>query len=111
MIGCDGLFTVPANQTFVEDSDMIFHWFLAAELPEAGLNSPKDGCLGRYRRHSVRFATQNVRDVALINLNLSELAEVALACLDRSKSSTRYWVEVLACKCLQVKPTSSCLCH
>ena len=105
MIRCDGL------ETFVENSDQVFHWFPAAALPEAGSGSPKDDCLRRYTRRCVRFASQKIRDLALMLLDLSKLADVALACLDDSKASTGYWLELLACRFLQVKLTSSCPCY
>ena len=109
MIKCDGL------ETFVENSDRVFHWVCAAALPRAGSGSPKDDCLRRYKRRLVRFASQKIRDLALVVLDMSKLADVALACLDDSKASladskasTGYWVELLACRFLQVKLTSSC---
>ena len=100
MVRCDGL------ETFVEKSDRLFHWFLAETLPEAGSGSPKDVCLRRYTKRCVRFASHNIRDLAQTVLDLSKLADVALACLDNSKASIGYWVELLACRFLQVKLTS-----
>ena len=105
MIRCDGL------ETYVEFSDRIFHWFHADPLPVRQPSSPKESRLRRYTKKCVRFASQRIRDLALATLDLSKLADVALACLDDSMQSTGYWVELLSVRCLQVKLTSSCLCQ
>lgn len=103
MIRCDGL------DTYVEFSDRIFHWVLAEGLPEPKPSSPQEFRLRRYTKKCVRFASRKIKDLALITLDLSKLADVALACLDDCQQSTGYWVELLSFRCLQVKLTSSCL--
>ena len=100
MIRCDGL------DTYVESSDRIFHWVLAEGLSEPKACSPQAFRLRRYTKKCVRFASRKIKDLALITLDLSKLADVALACLDDSQQSTGYWVELLSFRCLQVKPAS-----
>ncbi|CAK0731525.1 hypothetical protein CVIRNUC_000006 [Coccomyxa viridis] len=95
MIRCDGL------DTYVESSDRIFHWVLAEGLSEPKACSPQAFRLRRYTKKCVRFASRKIKDLALITLDLSKLADVALACLDDSQQSTGYWVELLSFRCLQ----------
>ncbi len=97
MTRCDGV------DTIVDGSQMIFHWFMRSEAPAKGMGSPLDGHLRRYSRRCVRFATQHIRDLALITFDLTTLADVAMACWNNSLDSTRYWLELLAVKYLQVQ--------
>ena len=87
---------------FPEKSDMLFHWFFAGKLPEAAAGSPKDDRLRQYTRRSVQFATLNIQNLACVTLDMSKLADLAIACMDEDKSSTGFWVELLACRFLQV---------
>ena len=95
MFRCDGL------ETYVEFSNRTFHWFHAEPLPERQPSSPQESRLRRYTEKCVRFASQRIRDLALTTLDLSKLADVALACLDDRAQKNR--VELLSIRCLQVK--------
>lgn len=103
MIRCDGV------ETYVNQSSRIFHWYLVEAPLAPNSTSPTDHQMRKYARKTVRFASQRIRAMALVTLDVSKLADVALACLDGTPESTGYWVELLSFRCLQVRLTPSCV--
>ena len=67
------------------------------------MQCPKDDLLRQHTRRSVQFATLNIQNLACVTLDMSKLADLAIACMDEDKSSTGSCVELLACRCLQVR--------
>ncbi|CAL8463753.1 g3287 [Coccomyxa elongata] len=87
------------------DSDLIFHWCCHDdEVPAAAADSPKGIRLRKYTHFWTLFASEGVRDSAMLMWDLSKLADVAIYCWDWSMSSTRYWREVLSLSFLQKEP-------
>ncbi len=86
----------------IPNSDRIFHWCCCGELPKAATDSPKELERRKYKYFCTRFASEKVRDLAVMHLDLSTLADVAMACLDETMSSTGYWWELLSLRVLQV---------
>lgn len=97
MIRCDGM------DSYEQQSDLIFHWHLVDEPPAPESTSPADPKFRRYTRKVVRFASEMIKAKALVTLDISKLADVALNCLNGSPESTGYWLELMAFRCLQVR--------
>ena len=91
------------QHSYVPDYDRLFHWGFPEELPAATPDSPKDMRLQKYKHPCTRFASARLRELALVTLELSKLADIAMGCLDDSRSSTGYWWEMLSLRFLQVK--------
>ena len=93
------------KRSYVPDCDWLFHWGFPEQLPAVSSDSPKDMQLRKYAYPCARFASTRLRELALVTLDLGKLADIAMACLDDSRSSTGYWWEMLSLHFLQVEPS------
>ena len=99
-----------ATSGFAPGSDAVFHWHVGAgELPENPL-SPLDPALRQYTRRSLRFASAEITAMAMVQLHINKLMEIALICLESDKStygtSVGHWLEILAFAQLRVSLSS-----
>jgi hypothetical protein len=89
---------------YIADCDRLFHWGFPEQLPKAKPSSPQDVKLRKFKHPSTRFASEQLRRLAIMTLELSKLGDIALACMDESQAATGYWWETLSLRFLQVKP-------
>ena len=95
--------------TYIHQSDMIFHWHTLEQPPAPKSTSPADPRFRRYTTKVVRFASEIIKAKAVAQLDISKLADVAVKCSDGRPESTGYWLELLAVRWLQVRPALSCV--
>ncbi|BDA48350.1 hypothetical protein COCOBI_12-0260 [Coccomyxa sp. Obi] len=92
---------------YIPEIYQIFHWDCPNGLPATKFDSSEDLQLHKYKYPCIRFASMRVRDLALMTLDLSKLANFAMGCLsvsDNSRSLTVYWWEILVLRFLQMGP-------
>ena len=95
---------------FMADWDRLFHWGVPKQLPKAKSSSPQDMMLRKFMHPCTVFASEQLRRLAVMTLELSQLADIAVACMSEGQPATGYWWETLSLKFLQVKP-HLCLPH
>lgn len=95
---------------YMADWDRLFHWGIPEQLPKAKSISPQDMMLRKFKYPCTMFASERLQRLAVMTLELSQLADIALACMSEGQSATGYWWETLSLRFLQVKP-HPCLPH